>query len=323
MFILAISAWYMLKGRDLAFARRSFAIASAFGLAASVSVIVLGDESGYELGDVQKVKLAAVEAEWDTHPAPASFTVIGVPNSETQTTDYAVKIPYALGLIATRSLDEPVSGLKDLKEHHRARIVNGIEAYRLLHLLRAGDTSAETKAAFDSVKKDLGYGLLVTAYAEDPTKATPEQIQAAVDGSIPKVAPMFWSFRIMVAAGFAMLVIFALSFYYSAKRLEKKPTWLLKAALFGLPLPWIACEAGWFVAEYGRQPWAVGEVLPTHMAASGLTPAEIWTSLILITVLYTIFLIIEVWLMQHFARKGPSSLHTGKYDFETGKATEV
>ena len=323
MFVLAISAWYMLKGRDLAFARRSFAIASAFGLAASLSVIVLGDESGYELGDVQKVKLAAVEAEWDTHPAPASFTVIGVPNSETQTTDYAVKIPYALGLIATRSLDKPVSGLKDLKEHHRARIVNGIEAYRLLRLLRGGDTSAETKAAFDSVKKDLGYGLLVTAYAEDPSKATPEQIQAAVDGSIPQVAPMFWSFRIMVAAGFAMLVIFALSFYYSAKRLERKPTWLLKAALFGLPLPWIACEAGWFVAEYGRQPWAVGEVLPTHMAASGLTPAEIWTSLILITVLYTIFLIIEVWLMQHFARKGPSSLHTGKYDFETGKATEV
>lgn len=269
------------------------------------------------------MKLAAVEAEWDTHPAPASFTVIGVPNSETQTTDYAVKIPYALGLIATRSLDKPVSGLKDLKEQHRVRIVNGIEAYRLLRLLRGGDTSAETIAAFEAVKKDLGYGLLVTAYAEDPTKATPEQIQAAVDGSIPKVAPMFWSFRIMVAAGFALLVIFALSFYYSAKRLEKKPTWLLKAALFGLPLPWIACEAGWFVAEYGRQPWAVGEVLPTHMAASGLTPAEIWTSLILITVLYTIFLIIEVWLMQHFARKGPSSLHTGKYDFETGKATEV
>ena len=114
MFVLAISAWYMLKGRDLAFARRSFAIASAFGLAASVSVIVLGDESGYELGDVQKVKLAAVEAEWETHPAPASFTVIGIPNEETQTTDYAIKIPYALGLIATRSLDEQVTGLKDL-----------------------------------------------------------------------------------------------------------------------------------------------------------------------------------------------------------------
>ncbi|MFK5284133.1 cytochrome ubiquinol oxidase subunit I, partial [Lacticaseibacillus paracasei] len=77
---------------------------------------------------------AAVEAEWETHPAPAAFTLVGIPNSETQTTDYAVKIPYALGLIATRSLDEQVLGLKDLKEIHRTRIVNGMEAYRLLQL---------------------------------------------------------------------------------------------------------------------------------------------------------------------------------------------
>lgn len=319
MFVLAISAWYMLKGRDLAFARRSFAIASAFGLAASLSVIVLGDESGYELGDVQKVKLAAIEAEWNTHPAPASFTLFGLPNSETQTTDYAVKIPYALGLVATRSLDEQVLGLKDLKQVHKERIISGMEAYRLLQLLRGGDTSPATVQAFDKVKKDLGYGLLLTAYTEDPAKATPEQIQQAVDASIPQVAPLFWSFRIMVASGFLMLLVFALSFWYSAKRLQQKPRWLLKMAVFSLPLPWIACEAGWFVAEYGRQPWAVGEVLPTHLAASGLTTTEIWTSLALITVLYTIFLVIEVWLMQHFARKGPSSLHTGKYDLETGK----
>lgn len=319
MFVLSISAWYMLKGRDLAFARRSFAIASAFGLAASLSVIVLGDESGYELGDVQKVKLAAIEAEWNTHPAPASFTLFGLPNSETQTTDYAVKIPYALGLVATRSLDEQVMGLKDLKQVHKERIISGMEAYRLLQLLRGGDTSPATVQAFEKVKKDLGYGLLLTAYTEDPAKATPEQIQQAVDASIPQVAPLFWSFRIMVASGFLMLLVFALSFWYSAKRLQQKPRWLLKMAVFSLPLPWIACEAGWFVAEYGRQPWAVGEVLPTHLAASGLTTTEIWTSLALITVLYTIFLVIEVWLMQHFARKGPSSLHTGKYDLETGK----
>lgn len=323
MFVLAISAWYMLKGRDMAFARRSFAIASAFGLAASLSVIVLGDESGYELGDVQKVKLAAVEAEWETHPAPAAFTIVGIPNSETQTTDYAVKVPYALGLIATRSLDEQVLGLKDLKEIHRSRIVNGMEAYRLLQLLRGGDTSDATKTAFEAVKKDLGYGLLLTAYTKDPSQATPQQIQQAVDNSIPQVAPMFWSFRIMVAAGFIMLFVFTMAFWYSAKRLEQKPRWLLKLAVISLPLPWIACEAGWFVAEYGRQPWAVGEVLPTHLAASALTPAEIWTSLGLITLLYTIFLVIEIYLMQHFARKGPSSLHTGKYDLETGKAQGV
>ena len=109
--VLAISSWYLLKGRDLAFARRSFAIASAFGLAAALSVIVLGDESGYALGDVQKVKLAAIEAEWETHPAPAAFTLFGFPNQETRSTDYAVRIPAIMGLIATRSTDQRVDGL--------------------------------------------------------------------------------------------------------------------------------------------------------------------------------------------------------------------
>ncbi|MCV5264441.1 cytochrome ubiquinol oxidase subunit I, partial [Escherichia coli] len=77
--------------RDIAFARRSFAIAASFGIAAILSTIVLGDESGYELGEVQKVKLAAIEAEWHTEPAPAAFTLFGVPNQETMHTDYAIK----------------------------------------------------------------------------------------------------------------------------------------------------------------------------------------------------------------------------------------
>ena len=83
MFILGISSYYLLKGRDIAFARRSFAIAASFGIAAILSTIVLGDESGYELGEVQQVKLAAIEAEWHTEPAPAAFTLFGVPNQET------------------------------------------------------------------------------------------------------------------------------------------------------------------------------------------------------------------------------------------------
>src|SRR5690606_27353528 len=105
VFVLAISSYYLLKRRDLGFARRSFAIASAFGLASILSVIVLGDESGYEIGDVQKTKLAAIEAEWDTHEAPAAFTLFGLPDQQAMRTDYAIRIPYALGLIATRSLD--------------------------------------------------------------------------------------------------------------------------------------------------------------------------------------------------------------------------
>ncbi|GAB2907136.1 cytochrome ubiquinol oxidase subunit I [Rheinheimera gaetbuli] len=322
IFVLAISSWYLLKGRDLAFARRSFAIASAFGLASVLSVIVLGDESGYELGDVQKVKLAAVEAEWQTHPAPAAFTVFGIPNQDTQTTDYALKIPAVLGLIATRSLDEPVQGLAELKAKHLERIIRGQEAYVLMRQYRAGDKSPATVSRFNELKEDLGYGMLLTAYTDDVANATAEHIARAVEDSVPQVWPLFWSFRIMVACGFAMLLLFALAFWHSAKRTVDKPKWLLKFAVFSLPLPWIACEAGWFVAEYGRQPWAIGEILPTHLAVSQLSVTDIWISLISIMVLYTIFVIIEMWLMTKYAKLGPSSLHTGKYDLESPAAAK-
>src|SRR5690554_4759971 len=320
---LAISSWYLLKGRDLAFARRSFAIASAFGLAAALSVIVLGDESGYALGDVQKVKLAAIEAEWETHPAPAAFTLFGFPNQETRSTDYAVRIPAIMGLIATRSTDQQVDCFDRILEHNLQRIIRGQEAYQLMTRIRAGEGDEQVRARFEALRDDLGYGLLLSVYAEDVANASDAEIAAALDASIPRVWPLFWTFRIMVACGFLMLVIFAFAFWHSARRTPDKPRWLLRLALFSLPLPWIASEAGWFVAEYGRQPWAIGEILPTSLAVSSLTAGEVLGTLAAIVVLYSIFLIIEVWLMVRFARKGPSSLHTGRYDLETGKLKEA
>lgn len=316
VFVMAISSYYLLRGRDTAFARRSFAIASAFGLAASLSVILLGDESGYELGDVQKTKLAAIEAEWETHPAPAAFTLVGIPNSAKMTTDYALKIPYALGLIATRSTSEEVKGIKDLIDEHEVRVRNGIVAYGLLQQLRNGEATDEIRAAFDEAKVDLGYGLLLQRYTANIVDATEAQIRMAAEDTIPAVGPLFWAFRIMVAAGFWMLLLFALSFYFTARRTAWKKPWLLKAALFTLPVPWIASEAGWFIAEVGRQPWAVGEILPTFSAVSMLTVNEVILSLSLFILFYTILAAIEIFLMQHFIRKGPSSLKTGKYYYE-------
>ena len=139
MFVLGISSWYLLKQRDIGFARRSFSIASAFGLASILSVIVLGDESGYTSGETQKVKLAAIEAEWETDKPPASFTLVGIPNQETERTEYAIKLPWVLGLIATRSIDEPVAGLKEIRAENVVRIRNGMRAYAELQKLRSGD----------------------------------------------------------------------------------------------------------------------------------------------------------------------------------------
>ncbi|MBP6113470.1 MAG: cytochrome ubiquinol oxidase subunit I [Acinetobacter sp.] len=322
IFVLAISSYYLLKKQDLPFARRSFAIAAIFGLASTLSVILLGDESGYELGDVQKTKLAAIEAEWDTHPAPAAFTLFGIPNEETQTTDYAIKIPYVMGLIATRSTTEEVTGIKDLISQHEQRIRNGMVSYAQLEQLRAGDKSPELLAAFEASQKDLGYGLLLKKYTPNVVDATDEQIKSAAADTIPHVPSLFWAFRAMVGSGFLMLVLFALATFAVFKRnLESKP-WLLKFAVIALPLPWIAAQTGWYVAEVGRQPWTIGEVLPTYLSASSISSADVWGSIIALASFYTVLLIIEMYLMIKFSRLGPSSLHTGKYHFEKLEAAK-
>ncbi|MAX87915.1 MULTISPECIES: cytochrome ubiquinol oxidase subunit I [Thalassolituus] len=322
MFVLAISAYYMLKKRDLPFARRSFAIASSFGLASILSVIVLGDESGYEIGEVQKVKLAAIEAEWETHEPPAAFTLFGIPDQENMETDYAIKIPYALGLIATRSVTEEVKGIKDLIAEHEVRIRNGMVAYDLLTQIKAGDRSEATIAEFRSRVDDLGYGLLLKKYVENPVNATEEQIKLAAQNSIPRVAPMFWTFRIMVGLGFIMLVLIGLSFYYSAKGTAERQKYLLRALIIALPAPWIACEMGWFVAEFGRQPWSIGGILPTHLSVSTRSVEDIYMSLAGFIGFYTLLLVAEMYLMIRFARLGPSSLHTGRYHWEQDSNTD-
>ncbi|AIR68753.1 MULTISPECIES: cytochrome ubiquinol oxidase subunit I [Dickeya] len=316
MFILGISSYYLLKGRDVAFAKRSFAIAASFGMAAVLSVIVLGDESGYEMGDVQKTKLAAIEAEWETQPAPAAFTLFGIPNQETMENKYAIQIPYMLGLIATRSTDKTVTGLKELMEQHEVRVRNGMKAYHLLQQLRSGNTDPAVRDEFVKNKQDLGYGLLLKRYTTNVADASDAQIKQAVKDSIPRVAPLYFSFRIMVACGVLMLLIIGLSFWTVLRNKIGQKRWLHRIALYGIPLPWIAVEAGWFVAEYGRQPWAIGEVLPTAVANSSLTAGDILFSMGLICGLYTLFLVAEMYLMFKYARLGPSSLKTGAYHFE-------
>jgi len=321
MFVLGVSALYLLKGRDVAFARRSFAVAVGFGLASVCSVIVLGDESGYEVGQVQKVKLATMEAAWDTEPPPASFTLFGLPDQEAQTTRAEIKVPWAGGLIVTRSLDKPIKGVKQLVAESEVRIEKGMKAYGLLQTLRAGDTSPALLQEFNSLKQHLGYGLLLKRYTPKVIDATPEQIHRAALDTIPNVGVMFWSFRIMVGLGFYMLALIAVSFYFCAKRVFDRKRWLLKLIVFSLPAPWIAAELGWIVAEYGRQPWSIGEVLPTLLASSTLSVGDLIGSIAALVLLYTAFMIAAAYLMVKYVRLGPSSLHTGRYSFEQSKAS--
>ncbi|QGZ73596.1 cytochrome d terminal oxidase subunit 1 [Aeromonas hydrophila] len=316
LFVMGVSSWYLLRRMEVRFALRSFAIASGFGLAAILSVIVLGDESGYRTGEVQQVKLAAIEAEWHTEPAPASFTLFGFPDQAAETTHAAVKIPYLMGIIATRSLDEQVTGLKDLKARHEERIRSGMLAHEALEMMRADGSNQAARATFERHRQDLGYGLLLTPYAKEIGKADEAAIAKAVADSIPQVAPLFWSFRLMVGIGVVLLALFAAAFLQLCRgKLVQSPR-LLKALFWSIPLPWIAIEAGWFVAEFGRQPWTISDVLPVSASVSLLTPGQLWFSLISICLIYTSLLVVELFLLRHVIRKGPASLQTGRYQGE-------
>jgi cytochrome d ubiquinol oxidase subunit I len=320
MFVLSISAWYLLRGRNIEFAKRSFRVAAAFGLAATASVIVLGDESGYTVGEAQQTKLAAMEAMWETRPAPAGLALVAGINEREQRNDWEIEIPWVLGLIGTRSTDQAIPGIKQIKARNRERIISGMQAVEALERLRADRGDLEARSRFESHKADLGFGLLVRQYVRDLTEVTPPIIDRVVDDTIPRVAPMFWSFRLMVALGFLMLVLFALAFWQTVKGRFTERRWLLKWALGMLPAPWIACELGWFVAEYGRQPWTIYGVLPTHMSVSNLSVASLYGSLAGFVVFYTVLLAVEMYLMVKFARQGPGSLGTGRYDLDVADA---
>lgn len=313
VFVMSISAWYLLKRQDVEFAKKSFRIAVAFGVASILSVIILGDESGYTVGKSQQTKMATLEAMWETEPAPASFNLIALPNEQKMENDFAIEIPWVMGLIGTRSLDKQIPGIKEIIAENTERIRNGREAVIALETLRKDRTDAQAQAAMKKYGDDLGFGLLLKSYVPDVRQATESDIAHAARETIPRVAPMFWSFRIMVLCGCLLLLLMVVAFYTSVRNSFADKRWLLKWVFWSLPLPWLACEAGWFVAEYGRQPWTVYGVLPTNLSASSLTAASLWGSIFGFVTLYTILLIVEVYLMVRFSRQGPGSLGTGRY----------
>ncbi|TWB39124.1 cytochrome ubiquinol oxidase subunit I [Nitrospirillum pindoramense] len=304
VFVLAVSALYLLQGRHKALARRSMTVAASFGLAASLSVVVLGDESGYTAGQNQRMKLAAIEAMWETEPAPASFTVIGFPDQEGQRTNYAVRIPYVMGLIATRSISEPVMGINQLVEGAADRIRSGMVAYEALQRLRQDRGDADARATFDAHVQDLGYALLLKRYTPLVTDATDAQVAAAARDTVPRVAPLFWSFRVMVGLGFFFIALFTTAFVLSARRRLEHPLFL-KVAAAALPLPWVAAELGWYVAEGGRQPWTIDGILPTFLSASSVPASNVWFSLAGFILFYSALAVIELYLMVKVIRHGP------------------
>jgi cytochrome d ubiquinol oxidase subunit I len=227
---------------------------------------------------------------------------------KTHTTIDAVRIPYVLGLIATRSLDHRVDGILPLVASAQTRIESGIIAYDAVQRLRAAPNDVAARASFEAHKNDLGFGLLLKRYVDDPRKADAAMIQKAAWDTVPDVPVLFVLFRVMAGLGFAFVAFFAVAFWLATKRKLAQP-WFLWLAAIIIPLPWIAAEGGWALAELGRQPWAVDGVLPTFLGASSLTVPQIWTTIIGFTALYGTLAVIEVGLMVRYIRRGPYAGH--------------
>lgn len=307
VFVLGVSAFYLIKGRHTDLARRSIAVAAAFGLASAFSVVVLGDESGYDAGQNQKMKMAAIEAMWETEPAPASFTLFGIPDTEARETKYAVEIPYVMGLIGTRSLTQQIEGIDQLVDQAHQQIKSGIIAYDALRQIReqGDDTPQDVRATFDAHSADLGYAYLLKRYVDDPRQATEEQITMAANDTVPGVFEIFWAFRIMVGLGFMFIGVMIFFFVRASFYRMQFPRWSLYAAVAIIPTPWIAAEMGWIVAEYGRQPWTVDGVLPTALSVSHLSVGDLLISLAGFAIFYSVLFVVEIGLMVKYIRKGP------------------
>ncbi len=305
MFIMGISAYYLLKGKYINFAKRSFAVGAGFGLIAVLSVGFYGDQNGLQVAKYEPEKMAAIEAQWETQKPPAAWYLVAFPDQkQRKNVFFTIKIPWALSLIATHSLTGTVEGVKPLVEKFRKRVVSGMSGYGALQQMIKGNMGAE--AVYKQHLNDLGYGFLLKPFAPNVVDATPAQIDKAAYSGIPEVSTAFWMFRLMIGLWGIMLLLILFGYFFSYRGTLDKHRFYLRMVLYAIPIPYIAAEAGWVLAETGRQPWVVHNFLPTFMGTSSINFATIVTSLSGFIFLYLSLFAIELFLMFKYARRGPS-----------------
>ena len=212
-----------------------------------------------------------------------------------------------MGLIGTRSLTAEIPGITELVEQAEVRIRSGMIAYEALLTLRAEReaTPSLVKDTFELHSADLGFALLLRKYTDTPHLATKAQIKMAANDTVPTVWPLFWAFRIMAGLGFMFIATMIYFFYRASFKRMQFPRPALHLAVWMIPAPWIAAEMGWFVAEFGRQPWTVDGVLPTALSVSALSMTEVAITLAGFVIFYSVLFVVEMGLMLKYIRKGP------------------
>ncbi len=307
LFVVSVSSWYLLHGRYVDMAKKSLAVAATFGIIASAFVGFTGDESAYTAAQVQPMKLAAMEGLWDGE-VNADLVMLGIPNPGKKAGDSAdafqleIKAPYLLSLLANRELGSFVPGINDLvygNPKHGImgadeKIILGKQAVHQLALYKQardnGDQAAADAAlkAFNQNQHYLGYGYL--SKAED---------------IVPIVPLVFYSFHVMVALGTLFPLLFLAILFFLYKDSLHKQKWFLGPAVFAVFFGWVASEAGWVVAELGRQPWAIQDLLPVTIARTNLTTTTVQMTFFMFLFIFTALLIAEVRIMLKQIQNGP------------------
>lgn len=307
LFVIGISCWYLLKGRHQLMAKRSIAVAAVFGLLASFAVVFTGDEAAYLVAQKQPMKQAAMESLYEGGEG-ADMSVMGILNHAKEAGDeqeafiFNVKIPGMLSFFANREFGSFVPGVDDLVFGNKEqgivgageRIAQGklaieyLKTYKDARKLGLDDQAEQALAEFDKFKDDIGYGYLAEA-----------------GDIVPPVAITFYAFHVMVGLGIFFVLVFLLMLAYTKKGTLRSKKWLLRLGVACLPLAWVASEAGWVVAEVGRQPWAIQGLLPVSVANSNLTTGTVQTSFFIFLVLFTLLLFAEIKIMLKQIKIGP------------------
>jgi len=306
LFVIAVSGWLLLKGKNKTYAKYSMLVASIFGFLSIVATVITGDGSAKQVARHQPMKLAAMEGLYEGRQG-APLVVIGaaVPENDTLPKSHivGVEIPSLLSILAFNDPDAFVPGIKDLvhgnPEHgipsYEERIKSGktaidaLAAYKRAKKEGKNEEAAKHLEVFKAHFKDFGYGYY---YGLDPHML------------IPPVAITFYAFHTMVLLGGWFLIFFLLIYRSVMKNTIETKKWLLRLAVLGLPLAFIAQETGWITAEVGRQPWVIQDLMPAMVAVSRIETAGVMITFFLFLITFTALLIADVKIMVSAVKKG-------------------
>jgi cytochrome d ubiquinol oxidase subunit I len=311
VFVIGISAWFLLRKREQMFAKRSMVVASVFGLLSSLFLIFTGDGSGRNVARYQPMKFAAIENLY-TGTSNAPLTAIGllrndpdVARPQKQDFIFKIEIPSMLSLMAFQDAQAFVPGIEDLVKGNPEQQIPSYE-----ERISRGKAAIEALAAYRQAK-EAGNDSLATASLGRLEENYPHFGYGYYDGRdinelVPNVPLSFYSFRIMVALGVHFVALFLVVLVLTLKNRIERKKFILRTALWTIPLAYLASMTGWIVAEAGRQPWVIQDILPTIAAVSQVKASSVLTTFILFAVLFTGLLIAEIKIMAAQIRKGPA-----------------